>query len=69
MMIDAQRLNVAKARAKELLAHLDGVEGIGIGDKVILVYVRSEAVAAKIPDTIYNVPVKVNMVGDIEAWY
>jgi hypothetical protein len=60
-------LRVVKAHAKEELGGLEGVQGIGIGDRVLRVYVRNAAVRRHLPDTFEGVPVECVEVGDVEA--
>lgn len=61
------RLRVVKSHAREQLGGLEGVQGFGIGDRVLRVYVRSAAVKRRLPDTFEGVPVECVEVGDVEA--
>jgi hypothetical protein len=62
-----RRARAVKARAKAELGGIDGVQGVGIGDQRLRVYVRSDDVRARIPDAFDDVPIEVVVVGDIEA--
>lgn len=61
------RLRQAKAHAKRDLAGIDGVHGVGIGDNCLRVYVRTRAVARRLPDVIDGVPIECIEVHDPEA--
>jgi hypothetical protein len=63
----APELAAVKARAKRAWGDLDGVEGFGIGDGVLRVYVRDAGVARRLDDTFDGVAVDFVPVGDIEA--
>lgn len=65
----AEDLRRAKARAKdELLTAIDGVEGVGLGDGVVRVYVRDELVARRLPPELDGVPLEPVIVGEITAY-
>lgn len=70
-MPDAQQpaveLKAAKARAREQLSGVPGVEGFGIGDRCLRIYVRDEATARKIPREISGVPIVAVVSGVIQA--
>jgi hypothetical protein len=61
-------LRRAKRRAKDLLLAIDGVQGIGIGDETIRVYVRDASVALELPDDVDGVPVEPVEVGEVIAY-
>lgn len=60
-------LRVIKAHAQADLGDVDGVQGFGIGDRCLRIYVRTAAVRDALPDTFEGVPVECVEVGDIEA--
>ena len=64
----ADALRRAKARAKEELGTLDGVQGVGIGDGTLRVYVRDQATAEALPATIDGVPVEAVVIGEATAF-
>lgn len=64
---DVARLREAKTRAKRELGGIDGVQGFGIGDRCLRIYVRSAAVRGELPDTFGGWPVECVEVGEIEA--
>lgn len=57
-------LDVKKSASLELMK-IDGVRGVGLGDKVIRVYVKDEEVIKKLPKTFKNVPLTFVVVGTI----
>jgi hypothetical protein len=67
----SQIAGVKQNHERELMA-IDGVEGVGIGrnqigDDVILVYVRDEAVGQRLPFNIEGFQVKTQITGIIDA--
>jgi hypothetical protein len=62
-----EKMQKAKVVAKAQFGALDGVEGIGIGAAGLVIYVRDEATATKIPLTIDGVNVKTIVTGDISG--
>ncbi len=62
-------LRRAKTRVKdELLTAIDGIEGVGLGDGVVRVYVRDEDVARQLPAEIDGVGLESVVVGEITAY-
>ena len=62
----------AKRRYEDRLLAVDGVQGVGVtegprGREVILVYVRDEGVAKRLPAAFDGVLVQFEVVGEIEA--
>ena len=57
-----------KAAAKTLFGGMRGVEGIGIGDRALRVYVRSADVAENLPKEFQGVRVDVIVTGRIIAY-
>jgi len=66
MMRNPEELRSAKAAAKAAWGHLDGVNGFGIGDDVVHVYLRNDEAGKALPDDINGVPLKRVIVGDVE---
>ena len=62
-----ERLHRAKRAARDRLLTVDGVQGVGTGEGTVRVYVRDLTVRANVPDTIYDVPCEVVLVGDVTA--
>ncbi len=54
-----------KAMAREQLGGLDGVEGFGVGDRVLRIYVRDSTVRDRLPQTFQGVAVEIVVVGDV----
>lgn len=63
----SQRLRDAKRRAHFLVMPIDGVQGIGIGDGTIRVYVRDGSVTHTLPAEVDGVPIETIVVGDVIA--
>jgi hypothetical protein len=59
-------VTVKKAVKKEY-QHLAGVEGVGIGDGVINIYVSNPEVSKQLPSTFQEVPLNCVETGPIEA--
>lgn len=65
--MDLAELKAKKRRAQEQLRDLPGVEGFGIGDGTIRVYVRSPQVKQSLPTDVEGVTLEVVVTGDITA--
>lgn len=61
------RLRDAKAHAKERFAQVDGVRGVGIGDRCVRVYVSNLGLREVLPSTIDDILLELVEVGDITA--
>jgi hypothetical protein len=61
-------MRAVKAAAKIQFANVDGVEGIGIGDRALRVYVRSEDVAKDLPKEFQGVRVDYVVTGKITLY-
>ena len=57
-----------KAAAKHYFGPLDGVEGIGIGDRRLRVYILTEHVAKDLPREFQGVPVDYIVTGEIKLY-
>jgi hypothetical protein len=60
-------LKSKKLRAQQQLQGIDGVEGFGIGDGTIRVYVRSPQVKQSLPTEVDGVTLEVVVTGDITS--
>ncbi|HEY0515110.1 MAG TPA: hypothetical protein VGH73_24655 [Thermoanaerobaculia bacterium] len=56
-----------KAAAKRELRGLDGIEGFGVGDHRLRVYVRDADAGRRLPSTFHGVDVECVVTGDIAA--
>jgi hypothetical protein len=63
--VEFDELLRARDDAERRFGHLPGVQGFGVGDAVIRVYVRDAEAAAQIPRSLDGVPVEVVRVGEI----
>lgn len=63
--MDRNRLDLAKAAAREELRPIPGVEGIGIGEGTLRVYVHSADVASLVPPELLGVPVECIVTGSV----
>jgi len=61
----AQRLRNAKRHARDLLLSLDGVQGVGVGDGTVRVYLRDATVAHSLPGAVDGIPLEPVVVGDV----
>jgi len=62
-----EQLHDAKAAAKRAFGSMPGVEGIGIGDGVLRVYVRDVNLIARLPRSCEKVDIEFVITGDITA--
>ena len=62
-------LKAVKALAKAEFSGIDGVEGIGIGDQRLRVYVRNHAVEQKLPHIFHGIPVEFVVTGSVAAFH
>ena len=61
-------MRAVKAAAKSRFGNIRGVEGIGIGDRVLRVYVRTEEVAKNLPKVFQGVKVDYIVTGEITLY-
>ena len=66
-MKSSQDLLTVKKAAKEKFQNIPGIEGFGIGDGVINIYVSNSEVAKQLPSTFQDVPLNFVLTGIIEA--
>lgn len=66
-VMDLAELKRKKSRAQELFGNLPGVEGFGVGDEVINVYVRSDGAQRLLPAEFEGVKFNFVLTGDIIA--
>jgi hypothetical protein len=62
-----QELEAAKAVASSQFGNVQGVEGFGIGDDTIRIYVRNPEVRKQLPEQVRGVPVDCVVTGNISA--
>ena len=62
-----QDMRSLKAAAKEELGGVEGVEGVGLGEGTLRVYVRSAEVRKRLPAEFRGVPVDPVVTGEISA--
>jgi hypothetical protein len=62
-----QQIAAAKASAIGRYANLDGIEGFGIGDGALRVYIRSDDMRARLPAQVDGVPIEFVVTGNIVA--
>ena len=65
-MVTFQQLRDAKEAAKRDFGSMPGVEGIGIGDGVLRVYVRDANVKDQLPRSCENVDLEFVGTGEVE---
>jgi hypothetical protein len=58
-------LRAIKAAAKQQFAQITGVEGIGIGDRALNIYIHDSRVKQQLPSEFQGVPVNLVVTGDI----
>jgi hypothetical protein len=56
-----------KAGAWQEFGSLPGVQGVGLGDRRLRVYVRNADAGRQIPQTYHDVPVDIIVVGEVMA--
>jgi hypothetical protein len=56
-----------KAAAKRELGHIAGVQGFGVGDNALRVYLRDDAARERLPADFRGVPIEPVVVGTITA--
>jgi hypothetical protein len=56
-----------KAAAKEELGRVEGVEGVGLGENSLRVYVKNAEVRKRLPSEFRGLPVDFVITGDISA--
>jgi hypothetical protein len=62
-----QNLRAIKAAAKSLFSHIDGVEGFGLGENSLRIYIRNTKVRDALPSVFQGVPVEFVITGEITA--
>lgn len=58
-------LTRAKSQAKNLVLDVAGVQGVGIGDGTVRVYIRDASVARDLPPDVNGVPIEPVTVGEV----
>jgi len=62
-----QDLPIIKKAVKQKFQHLTGVEGFGIGDNVINIYVSNSEVVKQLPNSFQGIPLNCIKTGMIDA--
>lgn len=60
-------LRAIKSAAKSLFGHIEGVEGFGLGENSLRIYIRNAMVRKELPSIFQGVPVEFVVTGDITA--
>jgi hypothetical protein len=63
----SMRLHVAKAAAQRRFRKIRGIEGVGLGDNSLRVYVVNEDIGERLPSEVHGVPVKPVVTGEVFA--
>ncbi|MBI4748266.1 MAG: hypothetical protein HY774_07230 [Acidobacteria bacterium] len=64
---DKQALMAAKAELRRQFKNVPGVQGFGIGEHSVRVYIQDTSLRAHIPEQINNIEVECIVEGDIRA--
>jgi len=60
-------LKALKTLLKAEFCGIDGVQGIGIGDQCLRVYVRNHALEQKLPHMFHGIPLEFVVTGSVSA--
>jgi hypothetical protein len=60
-------MKALKAAAKQELDRFDGIEGFGIGDRSLRVYVRDADAGGRLPKTFHGIEIECVVTGDVKA--
>jgi hypothetical protein len=60
-------LKVLKSVAKGEFSGMDGVEGIGLGEPCLRIYVRNHAVQQTLPNIFHGIPIEFVVTGSVLA--
>jgi hypothetical protein len=60
-------LRSIKSAAKSRFGHVRGVEGVGLGEGSLRIYVRNTDIQKRLPSEFRGVPVEFVVTGDISA--
>ena len=66
--LDLAQLKMKKRAAQATFGSLPGVEGFGVGDGTIRVYLRSRETEQLLPSVFDGVPLELVVTGDISAY-
>ncbi len=64
---DKQALMAAKAELRRQFRDVPGVQGFGIGERSVRVYIQDTSIRPQIPEQINNIDVECIVEGDIRA--
>jgi hypothetical protein len=62
-------LKAVKSLAKMEFSGMDGVEGIGIGEQCLRIYVRNHAVQQTLPIKFHGIPIEFVITGSVAAFH
>lgn len=60
-----EELTRAKTHTKALVLDVAGVQGVGIGDGTVRVYIKNASVAGDLPQEVDGVPIEPVTVGEV----
>ncbi len=60
-------LRAIKSAAKSLFGHIEGVQGFGLGENSLRIYILNAEVREELPPVFQGVPVEFVITGDITA--
>jgi hypothetical protein len=60
-------MGAIKAAAKRQFGHIEGIEGFGIGDNTLRIYVTDASMRDRLPIEFQGVPVDLVVTGEITA--
>ena len=67
--MDQQKLRATKSAAQLQLGQVVGVEGFGIGDGVLRIYVNNADVCRQLPQEYQGIPIEFIVSGDIMSYF
>jgi hypothetical protein len=67
-MITQAQLQEAKKAARQELQNIDGVQGFGLGEACLNIYIRNPEVKRNLPDEFHGVPLNFITTGDIQPF-
>lgn len=62
-----ENLKVIKNKTRDQLKNIAGVQGVGIGNNTIRVYIRNDQVIPSLPKTVDGITIETVIVGEIRA--
>lgn len=62
-----ERSQAAKSAAKAAFGDIEGIQGFGVGDGTVRIYIRSASVGAVLPKELNGVPLDLIITEDLAA--